>query len=60
MSNDNNCELKEGSLKNTLLEIEKRIIRDTLLKCNSNKAETARVLGIPRMTLYRKLKDIDL
>lgn len=60
ISNDNNCKLKEGSLKNTLLEIEKRIIRDTLLKCNNNKAETARVLGIPRMTLYRKLKDIDL
>lgn len=58
-SNEDSCELKNGSLKNTLLEIEKRIIKDTLLKCNNNKTEAARVLGIPRMTLYRKLKEFD-
>ncbi len=57
---NNDCELKEGSLKNTLFEIEKRIIRETLLNCNYNKAETARVLNIPRMTLYRKLKEMGL
>jgi len=57
---DNCYELEKGSLNDVLAEIEKKIILDTLAKCNDNKAETARVLGIPRMTLYRKLKEMDL
>jgi len=48
--------IKNGSLKNTLAEIEKKIILDTLKECNHNQTETAQLLGIPRMTLYRKLK----
>jgi len=54
------CTLREGSLKHTLAEIEKKIILDTLKKYNYNRTETAKVLGIPRMTLYRKLIDVDL
>ena len=52
--------LKYGALKNTLAEIEKKIILDTLNECNDNQTETAKVLGIPRMTLYRKLKSFDI
>lgn len=48
--------LLQGSLKNTLGEVEKEIILDTLNVCHGNKAQTAIILGIPRMTLYRKLK----
>ncbi|MFT9495563.1 helix-turn-helix domain-containing protein, partial [Anaerosolibacter sp.] len=51
-------ESKGGSLKDTLQEIERKIIKDTLVKCAYNKAETSRILGIPRMTLYRKLKEM--
>jgi len=54
------CTLQEGSLKHTLAEIEKKIILDTLKKYNYNRTETAKVLGMPRMTLYRKLIDINL
>ncbi|MDR5658609.1 sigma 54-interacting transcriptional regulator [Serpentinicella sp. ANB-PHB4] len=45
-----------GSLKETLYNVEKNIILDTLKSCKYNKAKTANKLGIPRMTLYRKLK----
>jgi len=47
----------ESSLKGTLTQIEKNIIEDALKLCNNNKAEAAKMLGIPRMSLYRKLKD---
>ncbi len=47
---------QQGTLKQTLQELEKKIILDTMEKCNNNKAEAARILGIPRMTLYRKLE----
>lgn len=53
-------ESKGGSLKDTLQEIERKIIKDTLAKCRYNKAETARILGIPRMTLYRKLNEMGI
>lgn len=43
-------------LKNILEDIEKTIIEDTLKALNGNKAQTANKLGIPKMTLYRKLK----
>ncbi|MCC5912666.1 MAG: sigma 54-interacting transcriptional regulator [Clostridiaceae bacterium] len=49
---------KKGSLKKTLAEIEKKIILETIEEYNGNKAESARALGIPRMTLYRKLQEI--
>ena len=47
----------ENSLKGTLSQIERTIIEDALKMCNNNKAEAAKMLGIPRMSLYRKLKD---
>lgn len=41
----------------TLKEIEWRVIEDTLKKCQGNKSEVSRLLGISRKALYKKLKD---
>jgi DNA-binding NtrC family response regulator len=40
----------------TLEEAELEIIRDTVRRCGNNRAKAARVLGIGRNTLWRKLK----
>ena len=40
----------------SLSEVEKNYIRDVLARTNGNISETARVLGITRMTLYNKIK----
>lgn len=47
-------------LKKTIGEFEKLIIIDTLNKTNSNYAEAARKLNLPRHTLYSKLKKYNL
>ncbi|HUQ07067.1 MAG TPA: sigma-54 dependent transcriptional regulator [Kofleriaceae bacterium] len=39
----------------TLDEIERRYIRQVLLATNNNKTDTARILGIDRRSLYRRL-----
>lgn len=39
-------------------EAESKLIMDMLIKNNFNKSKTAKNLGIPRMTLYRKLKKL--
>lgn len=49
----------KGSLNIILEEVEAQIILDTLKSCNYNKSQTADILGIPRMTLYRKLKKMN-
>ena len=36
-------------------ELESRYIRDVLVRTRGNKLQAARVLGIPRASLYRKL-----
>lgn len=48
-----------NSLKNSVSETEKKVIMNMLTKNNFNKSKTAQILGIPRMTLYRKLKEIN-
>lgn len=48
---------KKGSLNNILKDIELKIIEDTLEICDDNKSKAAEMLGIKRMTLYRKLKN---
>lgn len=40
----------------TLDEVEKQHIIDVLEKCGGRKREAARLLGIDRKTLFRKLK----
>jgi PAS domain S-box-containing protein len=39
-----------------LRAMEKRLITDTLRRCNGNRKQTARMLGIDPSTLYRKIK----
>jgi DNA-binding NtrC family response regulator len=46
--------LKTGS---TLREAERELIKATLLDVNGNKAKAARMLGLGRKTLYRKLQE---
>lgn len=43
----------------TLAELEKQYIVDVLKATNGNKSEAARILGINRASLWRKLKEID-
>ncbi len=50
----------KSTLNNILEELEIKIIKDTLKACGYNKSQTADTLGIPRMTLYRKLKKMGL
>jgi DNA-binding NtrC family response regulator len=44
----------------TLEEKEKQYIREILMKTNYNKSRTAEILGLPRTTLWRKMKRFDL
>jgi two-component system response regulator HydG len=46
---------KGATNRNTLYEIEKRAILDTLRRTKGNKAQAAKLLGIGLRTLYRKL-----
>ena len=46
----------KSTLNNIMREIEAQIIEDTLKLCDNNKSKAADLLGIKRMTLYRKLK----
>lgn len=48
--------LEMGSLNAIMKEIEIQIIEDAIKLCDSNKSKAAELLGIKRMTLYRKLK----
>ncbi|CAB1239561.1 sigma-54 interaction domain-containing protein [Clostridium sp. MT-14] len=56
--NDLNENNKDKLLKNSIHETESKLIMNTLIKNNFNKSKTAETLGIPRMTLYRKLKKL--
>lgn len=44
----------------TLEEKEKQYIKEILIKTNYNKSRTAEILGLPRTTLWRKMKRFDL
>jgi two-component system response regulator HydG len=41
----------------TLEEIERRYVRQVLIATNNNKTDAARILGIDRRSLYRRLHD---
>ena len=49
--------LRAGS---TLKDAERELIRLTLISCGGNRAEAARILGIGRKTLYRKIDEYEL
>lgn len=44
-----------GRLKDALKDPERKLIQEALEKCNGNKKEAAKLLGINRTTLYKKL-----
>ncbi|MBU1700697.1 MAG: sigma-54 dependent transcriptional regulator [Candidatus Eisenbacteria bacterium] len=44
----------------SLTEIERAVMRETLVRCNWNRRQTARMLGIGLRTLYRKIKEYDI
>jgi len=46
--------------KSTLKELERNVIQKTLQTCDHNISNTARILGVSRTTLYRKMKDLKL
>ena len=43
-----------------MVKTEKEIIIKALEDCNYNKARAAQLLGIPRSTLYYKIKNLDI
>ncbi|QGJ68413.1 PEP-CTERM-box response regulator transcription factor [Planctomycetales bacterium 10988] len=52
---------KETSLAGLPLEeVERRAIRDTLLECNGNRADAARMLGVSERTVYNKIRKLGL
>lgn len=48
------------TLDDIVIQREREIIIKALEKCRNNKAQTAKLLGIPRSTLYYKLKTLDI
>ncbi|GAB4346331.1 MAG: sigma-54 dependent transcriptional regulator [Candidatus Abyssubacteria bacterium] len=44
----------------TLAEMEKRLIAETLIKCDGNQTLAAEKLGISRSTLWRKMKEYNI
>ncbi len=53
-------EKPDVTLNHILKDIEAKVIHDTLLICGQNKSKAADMLGIQRMTLYRKLKELGI
>ncbi len=49
--------LEEGSELVSLAELERRYVRRVLAAVRGNKAAAARILGVDRTTLYRRLED---
>ena len=48
------------NLDSQLEEIERRELLAALQRCNGNKAEVARSLGVQRTTLYYRLKKLGI
>jgi two-component system response regulator HydG len=49
---------KTVSSSKTLDELEFQAIRESLQKCNGNKSKAAKMLGISRKALYKRLEKI--
>ena len=52
--------IKQGTLKESLDTVERAIIKQFLKQSGGNKAQAAKLLDIPRMTLYRKIKEYNI
>ena len=46
--------------KTSIFELEKKLIIDALNKANGNKKKAAKLLGIARSLLYKKIKDFGI
>ena len=44
----------------TLAQMEERLIRSAMRKASGNKGDAAKILGLHRSTLYKKLEDLGL
>ncbi|MBN2001591.1 sigma-54-dependent Fis family transcriptional regulator [candidate division KSB1 bacterium] len=52
--------VEEDGVPESVAEMEKEMIKQTLAKTGGNKRKTAKILGLSERTLYRKLKRYDL
>ena len=52
-------EYKDGKLRGEIELTEQQLIKKTLVECGGNRSEAARRLGISRITLWRKAKEIE-
>jgi DNA-binding NtrC family response regulator len=50
---------KAANSRRTLKELELQAIRESLQKCNGNKSKAAKMLGISRKALYKRLEEMD-
>lgn len=48
---------ERSAAQGTMKDYEKRLIEETLRRCNGNRAEAARRLGISQTTIWRRLKE---
>lgn len=55
-----NAKDNAGGLYSIVQSVEKEVIEKALKQCKGNKSEAAKILQIPRVTLYRKMKDLGL
>jgi DNA-binding NtrC family response regulator len=53
-------EVAPAVFSTTLKDMEIRVIRDALKKCEGNKSRAARMLGISRKAFYKRLNDHDI
>ena len=58
-TNDDNAPILEFEVPTKIEDIERHIITATLRYANNDKSQTARLLGIARKTLYRKLEQYE-
>jgi Nif-specific regulatory protein len=52
--------LDEGSIRQAVKETERKKIIEVLTKCQGDKTEAAKILGISRRALYYKLKELNI
>jgi len=52
--------VKKADLRETINVVEKRLIKETLERCNWNQTEAAKVLGLSRQALIKKIKKYKL
>ena len=60
VNHQENEDISHKYQRHTLFEIEKIIILNALNRCDWNKKASAKLLGIDRATLYRKIKKFGL